>query len=197
MPDLSTGCVHDLDCCNAASGTICSTGTCRPCVAPGNAIINGGFGTGSLAPWTSNTDGVTVDAGVSSDTDSQDGDGFDETFVTLNQGSAGLQTITQTVAILDGTTVSCTAFGRDMRDVGPSFSSTFTISIDGTLCGSLTVSDTETWTQFGGNLLLAGDTHTVVVSLISNDVDSLGAILQVDNVQVIPLSGPGAEPVCA
>lgn len=111
-------------------------------------------------------------------------------------------TLTQTdVAILDNTVVDCTAYGHYFTDAGTSYFSTFTISIDGVPCGAIQFGagrpDAATFVLFGGDLTVVGDTHTIVVSMMANLVDGNGGTMLMDNVQIVPIAGPGAVPVCA
>ncbi len=104
--------------------------------------------------------------------------------------------LTQTnVSVPDGTTVNCTAYGSP-GSRSP-YTTTFTLTIDGQLCGNFTGNYTEglfytPWELFGGIVQVTGNTHTVVVTQSSNGLDeTIGAAYDFfTKIEVVPISGP-------
>jgi hypothetical protein len=183
---------------SSASST--SSAICVP-VPPGNAVLNGGFQLGVLPPWTATSTGDVQtfgNGGVVQDTNSQDGDGFD--FLYVVRSASGGVTISQTVTILDGTTVSCSAYLQTSGN-NP-FVGNLAISIDGQPCGSITQAsaigapDNGFQAATGSVVVSGGNTHVVSVATSGNNVDDAGALVYIDNVQIIPIAGPGSVPVC-
>jgi hypothetical protein len=80
---------------------------------------------------------------------------------------------------------------NDMPDQG---NTKFQIFLDGTPCSDVvTLFGDVDWKQYGKELTVVGDSHEVRVDVVSGDGwNEAGAVFIIDQVEVFPLSGPGA-----
>jgi hypothetical protein len=160
---------------------------CRQCQAY-NQVTNGGFEQGQLGPWALQSSGAATTVIASGST--ADGDGR----ALVAQIIAGSVTLRQSlIAIRDGTTVFCSAFGG--TSVG--ISAQFTINIDGVPCASALL-DTNSGQmgeleQFSGQVTVFGEYHTVEVVLAPSLAPT---VLTLDAIQIVPIDGPGYTKEC-
>jgi hypothetical protein len=106
--------------------------------------------------------------------------------------------ITQTgILIPSGTVVEGSAWVKSDRNTYPNTFTCFRVYLDGTFCGEQQLPDFESgWRLLGpGTTQLLGDTHTIRIEVFSNFADEASIIWGVDDVVVLPISGP-AVPVC-
>ena len=165
--------------------------------------MNGGFDSGVIAPWVGVNGGFTTTGpgpyGVTTSPGFPGAEGSAYYFATyLMCCNPATYTLTQTnVMVPSGTTVKCTGYAMCSHGGESPGTTTFTLTIDGQVCGSpLTLGDTDSYTQFGGNVLLIGDTHTVVVSWADSGNGDGNFVDYVDQFSILPISGPGVPSTC-
>lgn len=148
-----------------------------------------------MSPWTEEFNGFDQDDSDVVFNDPQeatDGSAHYQAIVRLQ----GVQSMTLTqsgIKILAGTTVDCTANIQSFRRPGDDYTTTFTLAVDGTTCGTVTLGYTGTYQAIGSNVVLSGNTHTVQVTFTSNNLppqEYAGGLL--DGVMLIPVAGPGS-----
>jgi hypothetical protein len=150
-----------------------------------------------LEPWT--TTPVLVGPNnvlIASTGIAQDSDGriFAAMFNGPRVTNDGVILSQSNIDLPDGTVVSCRAYAYDSRSDGGA--STYTVDIDGTVCGVNTPSGPG-WQQVGGDILLTGETHTISITLQTNGVtDTNGQGLYIDNVEVTPIILPEGRSFC-
>ncbi|KAF2793367.1 hypothetical protein K505DRAFT_216125, partial [Melanomma pulvis-pyrius CBS 109.77] len=169
------------------STTISSSSSTSSCVpTQTNAVVNPSFETGGLLPWVMTTTGRWNDLRV---VGGRPHSGTYSFFGATDSETQATLTLTQTdVVVLAGTVVDCSGWVWASRNSG--YTTTFTVSIDDQVCGTVTVVDTG-YIRIGSQITVSGDTHTVSVQVVSTGADEASMILGIDDVSVVPISGPG------
>jgi hypothetical protein len=156
-----------------------------------NAVQNGGFESGNLAPFTVSLTGDWEDERV---VGGRPHTGTFYYFGATRSVNPSSLTITQTgVQVLDGTVVDCFAYFNAYRN--PGYTSIFQVFIGDVLCGSATVTSTD-YLRVGGQVQVSGDVHVVTVVISSTGSDEAASVVGVDDISVVPISGPGADGGC-
>ncbi|KAI8942248.1 hypothetical protein NX059_000329 [Plenodomus lindquistii] len=158
-----------------------------PSVAPGctvgpNLLTNPSFNTGSFAPWRADRGSVILAPyGGHNDASSWTFDA--PTQIELISASQ------DNVFIPSGSVVDCYAWFKQtvVSPTPDGFlpSAGYTIAIDDVFCGSPAnvPGSTADWTQFGGQLTVEGNMHTITIVVSTTDVDPvMGLSVQVDDV---------------
>jgi hypothetical protein len=156
-----------------------------------NAVQNGGFESFSFAPYADYATGIWDDRRIVG------GRPHTGTFYYFGATSSPNQatiTISQAnVKVLEGTVVDCFAYFNTYRN--PGYTTTFQVFLDGELCGSATVTSTD-YIRVGGQMTVQRDVHVVAVVLSSSGSDEASSLVGVDDISLIPVSGPGADGGC-
>jgi len=146
---------------------------------------------GGFAPWALQVgagviSGPTASNAVGSE---QDGDGWHVD--SLMSGTSQWTVSQSNINIPSGTTVSCSAWAMDTG----STSRNYVILIDGVACGQPSTGSLNTWGQFGGTLVVTGDTHLIQVQMSAVVTGSPNRV-RLDNVQITALSPPLGRNFC-
>jgi hypothetical protein len=156
-----------------------------------NAVQNGGFESGSLAPFVEYVTGDWADRRI---VGGRPHTGTFYYFGATDSPNQATITISQVdVKVLDGTVVDCFAYFNAYRN--PGYTTTFQVFLDGNVCGTTTVIDTD-YIRVGGQMTVQGDVHVVAVVMSSSGADEASMLVGVDDISLIPVSGPGADGGC-
>lgn len=165
--------------------------------APANYLgQNAGFETGSLSPWSQYLGSWTGDVLPGSANT-----GNYRYYASQTATPGTILTLFMTdIFIPSGTNVRCNAFVRTLK----SGYVVYAMYIDGVGCmGSGVFGPTTTYAsaRAGSNpspnaktITVSGSTHTFLIQVSSSDV--AGPIFDLDDVAIIPSSGPNGDPVC-
>jgi hypothetical protein len=155
-------------------------------------VSNPSFETGALPPWVESQTGKWSDIRI---VGGRPHSGTFYFFGATDSETAATVTVSQTnIFVVDGTVVNCYMWVNAYRN--PPYTTTFTLSLDGVECGGVTVVDTD-YLQVGGQVQVSGNSHVVTVVISSSGSDEASSLFGVDDISVIPISGPGFIDTCA
>jgi hypothetical protein len=126
-----------------------------------------------------------------------DGRFYTAFFQESSEGETGVILQQTNIQIPSGTTVNCRASVRQSRFDG-GFSGAL-LSLDGQPCGDslFLLRESDTWYDYGGDVVVSGDSHTLQITLLAGIVPALQlAVLSVDNIEVTPITLPAGRSFC-
>ncbi|KAF2823788.1 hypothetical protein CC86DRAFT_468803, partial [Ophiobolus disseminans] len=152
-----------------------------------NIVKNGQFNNGNSNPWTATTDQF-LSPGVTTGTGHDDSTYF-SFFTDYPTGANGA--LSQTLQTIPaGTVVDCYAWIATARyDSG---STRIQLSLNNQRCGGESISGDKTWTRMGSRITLSADVTELRITVGADGSGGRESYeVLVDDVSVLPVSGPG------